>query len=176
MAGFAYQHKPKIDILKEHPELAYIKDPVKRQHVMGFYERSHKADGFLGKYANILAIIAVPLIGFFYWLFYCRAQYNYSEHLISCMYMNGFGNLVYALVFIPLSMLFVNEKNPRAPGWIIATFLIAQITYNAIYYYHFMNRKSTGALLKSIGVSVFAIVFWTALTIGGVMWYIKYGG
>ncbi|MEJ7625948.1 MAG: DUF3667 domain-containing protein [Ferruginibacter sp.] len=67
----------------DHPELKNIKDPVKRAEVTRIYERQAVAVKFINKYSNIVAMVAIPLICFIYWLFYRKGKYNYTEHLVA---------------------------------------------------------------------------------------------
>jgi hypothetical protein len=156
------------DVMRNHPEISRIPTKAQQDHVAGIYLRSSEVGVFMGKYSNIVAMVAIPMICFIYWIFYSRGAYSYVEHLVACFYMLGFGNLVYAVVFGPLTSL--GGRNT------VFVFFGLQVIYNSIYYYHFINKRSTPALFKAIGVSFLTIAFWSFLTSSLIRWYIMNGG
>lgn len=171
MSTFGNKTAVPADTIKEHPELNYIADPVKREHVLHIYERAATARSFMNKHSNTVAMLALPLIAFIFWLFYRRAGYNYIEHLVSNMYMSGFTLLCQVIVFIPLGKLFhVNNSN-----YILIAFFIFQLIYFTIFYYRFINRSTTAAGFKAFFVSLFTILFWVMLTGGLIRAYITTG-
>lgn len=141
-------------------EINRIPDPVQSERVRHIYARRDEALHFMNKYSNFIAMIAIPLIAFIFWLFYKRGQYNYAEHLVSGMYMAGFANLVYVTILVPVSILMGSNHSYYA----ILYVLVFQITYYSIYYYWFMYKRTIPSLFKAIGVSALAVIFWTALT------------
>jgi hypothetical protein len=168
IATLTHPHKATVaDVLKEHPEISHIPNKAQQDHVTGIYLRSSEVSAFMGKYSNIVAMIAIPIICFIYWIFYSRGTYSYVEHLVGCFYMLGFGNLVYAVVFGPLTS--VAGRN------VLFVFFGLQIVYNSIYYYNFINKRSSIALFKAIAVSFLTIAFWSFLTGSLIRWYITNG-
>lgn len=163
--------KTSRDVLAENPSINRITDPAEKQRVVRIYERRAEAMHFTSRYSNILAFLAVPLIAFIYWFFYRKARFNYVEHLIAGMYMNGFTNLFYILVFTPLVRLLVKGN---ANFYLIGFFLI-QIIYCGVFYYRFINRPGKPALAKAMGISLLTIVFWAALTAFSISTYISTG-
>jgi len=162
------------DVLKENPQIANIKDIVQREKVLKIYERKDKAIRLLNKYSNILAMIAVPLICFIYWLFYARERYNYTEHLTACMYMVGFANFVYVMIFVPFSLLIqIGYGNPSL--LIVTAFMVFQVIYNSFFYYRFINKQSKSSALKAFTVSFLVILFWFSLSTLLVRLYITSG-
>lgn len=159
------------DTAKAYNELNNISDPVKRHKVMGIYERRDKALQFTSKYSNVLALIALPLIALVYWLFYVKARFNYVEHMIAGMYMNGFTNLFYLLIFAPLAQLLVGGQTTKY----IFIYFIIQFIYCGIFYYRFINRSGTAALFKSFSVSLVSILIWALLTTSAISLYIANG-
>lgn len=149
----------KTNVLVSHPEIRNIPDKATREKVIKIYQRQEAAVNFINKYSNIVAMIALPLICFIYWIFYRQGIYNYAEHLVACMYMTGFTNLFYALLFVPISLL-LNSNHSNSSLFILVFFILFQISYNSIFYYHFMNRKANVAALKSIFVTTFVVLFW----------------
>ncbi len=153
-----------FDVKKEHPELNNIPDNAQREHVQAIYERQHQAISFMNKYSNTVAMIAVPLICFLYWLSYIRGRYNYTEHLVACMYMVGFANLVYALIFVPLSMLLGIKQSSKASLLLVIVFMVFKIVYSSIFYYHFMDKATRASGWKATGASILVVLFWFALS------------
>jgi hypothetical protein len=93
--------QPSSNILKDHPELNYIPEAKQKERVIHIYERQQKAVYFLNRYSNVVAMIATPLLCFIFWLFYIKGRYNYTEHLVACMYMTGYTNLLYVVILVP---------------------------------------------------------------------------
>ncbi len=144
--------------LRAQAQLSKIKDPAAKERVRQIYIRSGKVEGFMGRYANIIAMVAAPLIAFIYWLFYIRGRYNYAEHLVACMYMVGFFNLLYVVLFVPAGLL-VKKVEPES-RIVLTVFIICQILYNALFYYRFIDRRSASAAWKSFGISALILVLW----------------
>lgn len=150
------------NVLREPSEVSNIPDKARREHVLHIYERKEKAQHFMSRYSNIVAMIAVPLITLLYWLFYIRGRYNYTEHLIGCMYMVGFTNLFYVVFLYPLSLLFV--KQSTAPLILALIFMVLQVIYNSIFYFHFINKQSKSSAFKATATSLFVVLFWFAFS------------
>lgn len=163
--------KPSGNVLKDHPELQHIPDVRQKEKVIGIYERKDKAIYFMNKYSNVVAMIAAPLLCFIYWLFYIKARYNYTEHLIACMYMAGLTNLVYVLLLVPLSLLF----NLRHSNSLIGILMVFQLVYNSVFYYHFIERKTTVAAIKATAISLIAVLIWMGLSYYAISMYIRSG-
>lgn len=163
--------RPPGNVLRDHPELNRISDPVQKERVRQIYARQSKAIYFLNKYSNMVAMVAVPLICFIYWLFYIRHRYNYTEHLIGCMYMAGFTNLIYVVGLVPL-LLLINMKDSNE---IIIVLMLFKLIYNSIFYYHFIGKGTKSSAVKAVGVSLFTVLFWIILSAGLVRMYITNG-
>ncbi|MBU1821999.1 MAG: DUF3667 domain-containing protein [Bacteroidetes bacterium] len=165
------QKQDSSEVAKEIPELSNIADPARRQQVTRIYERRAEAMRFTSRYSNVLSFIALPLIAFVYRLFYLKARFNYIEHLIAGMYMIGFTNLFYLLIFAPLAKLLAGGQTRLHIG----IFFLIQMAYFGIYYYGFINRPGKGALAKAFGVSLLSVVLWAALTSAAIGLYITNG-
>jgi len=132
--------------------------------------RGLKTKAFFNKYSNFVAMFALPLNAFIFWLFYRKARYNYTEHLVACMYMIGFILLCYAAVISPtIKLLGV----PSYYGTM--TLSIFQVVYSAAFYYRFIDRKTGAGKIKSIVVSLASTVCWFALSGFAVRTYILNG-
>ena len=164
-----------FDLAKEHPELQKITDKTERERRAGIYTRQHEAVSFMNKYSNTMMMIALPLICFLYWLFYMKGKYNYVEHLVACMYMLGFVNLVFTLFFLPLRLIFNVKEGSQAALKVVLVFMLFEIIYSAIFYYRFMNQGTRASAWKAFGVSFFVVVFWLVVSSLLVALYIAKG-
>jgi hypothetical protein len=126
---------------------------------------------FMGKYSNFVAMLAVPLLALLFRLFYVKAKYNYTEHLVAGLYMTGLTNLLYGLLFVPVSWAFHLQRNTIY----VIVLIVFQVVYDSIFYYHFINKGTRASALKAVGVSTFVILFWSGLSIGLIMLYISNG-
>ena len=133
--------------------------------------RSAKVSTFMGKYSNFVAMLAVPLLALICRLFYLKGKYNYTEHLVAGLYMTGFTNLLYGLLFVPASSIFHLQRNPIY----VSVLILFQIVYNSIFYYRFINDGTKASALKATLVSTFTIVFWSVLSVGLITLYITNG-
>jgi len=164
-----------FDVRQEYPGIAHIPDPVKREEAYGEAERGHKVGVFMSKYGNVVSMVAVPLICFVFWLFYLRGRYNYAEHLVACMYMAGFTNLLYAFVFVPIGML-VNASHDRSTELVLlSVFMAFQAIYYARFYYRFIGKGTTASAVKATLVSAFVTAFWFTLSGALIAAYIANG-
>ncbi|RXM48004.1 hypothetical protein [Flavobacterium sp. YO12] len=107
------------------------------------------------KYSNLMAMMALPLTAFFFWLFYKKENYNYTEHLVAGMYMLGFCILVNTLLILPISLLFHLSSNYQA-----LLFLLFQLFYFTLFYYRFLNKSTKLQLVKAFSTSAFGIISW----------------
>ena len=166
---------PEFNVLREHPEIAQIADQVKREKLIGVYTRQHDAMSFMNKYSNTVAMVAVPLICLIYWLFYKKGEYNYAEHLIACLFMLGLANLLYTLIFIPVSALAGIKQSSIGAMWMVIGFLILQIVYHSIFYYRFVGQGTRRSAVKASLVSVVVIFSWFCVSTFLVGLYIMNG-
>ncbi|MFH7011782.1 DUF3667 domain-containing protein [Flavobacterium sp. FlaQc-52] len=161
---------PPIDIPKENQELSAISDPVQKEKIIHLYERKEKMFHFIKKYSNLMAMMALPLLAFFFWLFYKKENYNYTEHLVAGMYMLGFCILVNTLLILPISLLFHLSTNYQA-----LFFLLFQLFYFTLFYYKFLNKDTKLQLAKTFAVSALGIISWSIISGLTVHTYISSG-
>lgn len=155
-------------------DLTDIQDPVKRQYVEKIYERRDRSTIFLSTYSDIVAMVAVPLIALIFWIAYRKLGYNYTEHLIGCMYMISFMNFVWALCFVPITSLL--NVTHQGSGMIVEGFhKILEIIYFSFFYRNFTGRDGNVSMIRSAVVSVIVIVVWTLLTTVLITLYITNG-
>lgn len=164
------------DALKAYPQLTTYPKHV-QQYVINLYDRQHKALTFMTKYSNTVAMIGVPFTCLLYWLFYIRGRFNYTEHMVAGMYMGGFTNIVYALIFVPMGALFgIKQTDPSTMSMVfVVALLLVQITYASVFYYRFINKGTAASAWKAAGVSLLVTVVWIALTGVVVFLYILHG-
>jgi hypothetical protein len=145
---------------QEQARFEKITDPEKKANVAMILDRRVKASQFINKYSNVVAMIATPLISFFFWLFYLKGRYNYTEHLVANLYISGFTVLSFAFVFGPVMKLLHLE----GLNIILVLYFIFEICYRAISYYNFMHRRTTGSAVKAVLVSTAVIIIWFLVT------------
>lgn len=160
------------DVLKDFPQISTIADPVKKQAVIDMVERQYRMMNIISKYSNVVSMIAVPLTCFLFWLCYVKGRYNYTEHLIACLYKTGFTNLTYAVIFIPIGLLVGVAQYSIV---VAAIYMAYQIAYYSVFYYRFINHGTTASAWKAFGASVLVTVAWVALSTVLVVFYIKHG-
>ncbi|MEA9415243.1 DUF3667 domain-containing protein [Flavobacterium sp. PL02] len=146
---------PPIDIQKENQELNSISNPAQKEKMIHLYERKEKMLHFIKKYSNLMAMMALPLTAFFFWLFYRKENYNYTEHLVAGMYMLGFCILINTLLILPISLLFHLSSN-----YSTVLFLLFQLLYFTVFYYKFLNKNTKLQFAKAFTVSALGIIFW----------------
>lgn len=137
--------------------LARIPTAEGRERYVGMMHRGDNVRQFMTRKANIVAMVAVPLIALVSWMFFYRRGFNYAEHLTANMMFVTFSNLVFALLIFPLKALL--KGNPLAEMLPLAGMLL-QALYLSWCYNGFFQLRSAGQRLKSFLVSVSAIVLW----------------
>ncbi len=137
--------------------LAHIPTQEGKQKYIGMLHRGNKARQFMEKKANIVAMIAVPLIALVSWLFFYRKGYNYAEHLTANLMFVVFSNLVFVLLVFPLQALF---RGSAIAGWLPLAGMVLQALYLCWCYNGFFELRTVGQRTKSLLVSLFAIVLW----------------
>jgi cellobiose-specific phosphotransferase system component IIC len=148
--SFVTSHHP-YNVYEDHPELSQMPKDA-QLYVAAIYERQHSAVRFMGKYSNSISMAAIPLICCVYWLFYLRQRYNYTEHLVACMYMSGFTHLLYILIVVPVGVAF-GVKEGHTIG-LALVHMVIETVYNSAFYYHFMNRKIRLSMLYAFAASL----------------------
>ncbi len=147
----------------------YAKDPAMRKYLGELAVRMKQVNKITGKYSNVINMLATPLFSFILWLFFIRARYNYVEHLVANMYFTPFALLFYALLFVPLRRLPVNE-------WLIlAPYFVFETVYRCVAYYQFINKKGWLPALKVVGVTLLTQTLWFMGTYYLIVTYIRTG-
>ena len=164
------------EAVKAIPKLAQAPQHVK-DYVTRLFERQHKAETIITKYSNSVAMLAVPLVCLIYWLFYIKGRYNYTEHLIANLYISGFQNIFYSLIFVPIVLLLgIRQSKPNTLALVVVLLYLAfQLAYASVFYYRFINKGTQASAWKAAGVTVLATVVWIALFGGAIFLYIMNG-
>ena len=137
--------------------LARIPTAEGRQHYTTMLHRGDNVRHFMTKKANIVAMVAVPLIALISWLFFYRRGYNYAEHLTANMMFVVFSNLVFVLLIFPLKALL---KGGPLSNMLPMIGMLLQAIYLSWCYNGFFQLSTAGGRIKSLLVSLFAIVLW----------------
>lgn len=137
--------------------LARIPTEEGRQKYTAMLYRGNKVQQFMSSKANIVAMVAVPLIALVSWLFFFRRGFNYAENLTANMMFLVFSNLVFVILIFPLR---AGLKNSMSTWWFPFAGMLLQALYLWWCYNGFFQLKSAGQRIKSLFVSLFAIVLW----------------
>ncbi|RZJ68531.1 MAG: DUF3667 domain-containing protein [Flavobacterium sp.] len=144
-----------IDVYEKHPELRDETDPATKTRLEKIYTRAEKANRFTNSYSNLIAMAALPLSAFIYFLFYKKAKYNYIEHVVAGMYLLGFCLLIYALILIPIAYLLGISRL-----YMVAVLMFLQLFYGATFYVGFLGKSGAANYFKAFGVSLVSLLVW----------------
>jgi Protein of unknown function (DUF3667) len=150
---------------------AQIADPVKKTKFLKIMQRQANSIFFIKKYSNIINMVTVPLLALIFSLFYLKGKYNYTEHMVANMYSAGFTAVVMAFIIIPL----MSTGNKYVYTGALIANIVFDIIYRGIFYYRFMNRPGTAAVIKAQCVSLLAQIIIICLTIALLFWYMVSG-
>ena len=135
-------------------------------------DRVNKSAGFFNKHGNVVAMIAVPFISMFTFLFFRRKGFNYAEHLTANMMFVAFSNLIFTLIIFPLSGLVEPDKRYV----FTALAMLLQVLYFGWALNGFLDLKKAGARTKSFLVSLLAIILWAIFSVSMMAVYIYQSG
>jgi len=85
--------------VKKHP------DPVVRERRLKKVDRQEYGQNFVAKNSNYINFALVPVIAFIFFLFYHKAGYNYTGHLVAHLYLTGFSALFFVVFITPYLLL-----------------------------------------------------------------------
>jgi len=89
----------------------------------------------MAKHSNTINFILTPIVALFFFAFYYRAHLNYTEHVVTNLYMSGFTALVF-VVFIAPFLLLTNSTSMYYAE--VTAFLLFQVFYRTVTYYGLM--------------------------------------
>ncbi|RYY69653.1 MAG: DUF3667 domain-containing protein [Chitinophagaceae bacterium] len=160
------ERQPDAQVLK------HIPTEEGRQKYIGIIARSNSTGKLFTKHGNVVAMVAVPFISLFTWLFFRRRGFNYAEHLTANMMFVAFSNLVFTVVIFPLSTL----MSAAGSFAIIMIGLLLQAVYFGWALNGFLQLKTAGQRTKSLLVSVLAIILWSIFSMLMTALYIYQSG
>ncbi len=163
------QYKPVTSSRPGRPAYSQQGKPQQAPPDPAMIKRGINVGKFFSKFSNLLPITAVPLLSFIMWLFYYRNGFNYAEHFTANMYIGGFSVLLYAVLFEPLTLLVDNRY------YVLGPYFLFEIIYRSFAYYHFINKKTKLAFVKSLVANLVVILFWMAFTTTLITAYIQHG-
>ncbi|RYD70508.1 MAG: DUF3667 domain-containing protein, partial [Sphingobacteriales bacterium] len=151
--------KPRKEFVPDIKVLQHIPTEEGRQNYIAVMERVTTSSNFFRKNGNVVAMIAVPFISLFTWLFFRRKKYNYAEHLTANMMFVAFSNLVFTFIIFPLGALLDTSD--------LSTFLalLLQVFYFAWSLNGFLELNTSAQRTKSFFVAFLAILLWSVFTI-----------
>lgn len=140
----------------------------KRQAYIATMERVNKSQAFFKKNGNIVAMVAIPFISFFTWIFFRRRKFNYAEHLTANMMFVAFSNLVFTVLIFPLASTLGSELAR------LFTFIamLLQAVYFAWCLNGFLDLRTAGQKTKAFFVCLFAIFMWAVFSVTAMAIYI----
>lgn len=156
-----YFLKPVKSLMPDETVLQRIPSEQGKQKYIATMERVNSSRNFFRKHGNIVAMVAVPFISLFTWLFFRRKKYNYAEHLTANMMFVAFSNLVFTLIIFPLGALL----GPGMSGSFTAFAMLLQVVYFSLGLNGFLQLKTTGQRTVSFLVSLLAIGLWALFSI-----------
>lgn len=165
----------KIPSLREPSQavLARISTEEGKQRYIELLTRGSKVERFMAQKANIVAMVAVPFIALITWLFFYRRGYNYAEHLTANMMFVVFSNLLFAVLIFPLRAAFRGTPTAQyLPMW----GLLLQALYLFWCLNGFLQLNKPGQRIKSLLVSLLAIVCWFLFSLTVMALYIYQSG
>ena len=157
------------NVLKDHPQLSGIENPELRAVAIAQMERRAMAILMLNRYANLLAMAALPLTALAMWLFFRKRGYSLTEHLVAGMYMLGFCLLLYAVLVVPMCTI-AGLRDDAGKG---VLFMI-QLVYYTIFYIGMFRLKGL-ARGRALLAAVTSLLLWIVFSAGSVYLFIRDG-
>ena len=146
-----------LDLTELREQVRKHPDPVVRERRLKKIDRQEFAQNFVAKNSNYINFALVPVIAFVFFLFYRKAGYNYTEHLVAHLYLSGFSALVFVFFITPY-LLATGETRFYLAG--VFTYMLFEIFYRTIAYYRFIRRKGTRPFLYALLASITVILLW----------------
>lgn len=177
MAFFIFSNKylrPTLKtIVPDANVLKYMPTEEARTNYTAVIKRVNTTNIIFRKNSNLVAMVAIPIIALFTWLFFKRRGFNYTEHVVAMMMYVAFGNLVFSLFINPLEF-FIDSR--RMVLIITFTGMFLQILYFTWALNGLFELKRAGERLKSFLVSLFCILFWAFFSMTVMAIYIYQSG
>lgn len=140
-------------------------DPARRAFIERFMTRMQSAMLFLRDYYKLSYMVSLPVYTLFYWLMFRRERFNFAEHLVANLYMQGFA----VLVSVPIQGLTV--INPAFFAPLNFTIMLFQFLYFSVFYYKFMGLKGSNGQLLAPAVTFVALLLTYGMMVVGLAVY-----
>jgi Protein of unknown function (DUF3667) len=151
------------------PRIMQRMPPEAKQKYTATMQRVNTANTVFRKNGNVVAMIAVPFITLFTWLFFRRRGFNYGEHLTANMMFVAFSNLIFTILIFPLHTIFKS-------GSMMFVIAIIGMLLQALYFTWSMNGflqlKTASHRFKSFAVSFTCILLWALFSMTAMAIYI----
>jgi hypothetical protein len=128
---------------------------------------SQKISDFLGKYQKLFYMILIPLFALFQQWFFKKDKFNYAEHMLGAVVMNGM-SINYSIIFAIL-LYFI----PLHPSVYYAVNLVFGLSVQVFFLKQFYKEKLWITTLKAIGMYIGYILIFSIITmIIGVIYFL----
>ena len=152
--------------------VSHIPDKVERERKLLKLERVEKGSGFLAKYSNVINFIFTPFIALLFFLFYYKAGYNFTEHLVANLFITGINALFFVFIIAPYCIF---TKGTSSFMYGIYAFFAWETFYRTIFYYRFINKKGAYHIIKPLVLSALIVAGWYKLSTFLFQYYITHG-
>lgn len=121
-----------------------------------YFSESMKIIMAYGKIINL--IIIVPVLSFLSWLFFRKSKHTVAENMVLQSFLIGQANLVLAIIFIPVFLLFGHARMNNN------LYQVVFLGYLAIAYQQFFKNHVIVTILKTILImGLFIALFWLSI-------------
>ncbi len=167
-----YFHPAEQKINVDQQTLQRIPTAAGKAAYVATMTRVNDANGLFRKHGNLVAMVAIPFISLFTWLFFRKRGFAFTEHLTANMMFVAFSNLIFSLFVFPLARL---AQNPAVSGMISLLAILLQVAYFTWALNGFLLLKTGGERAKSFFVSFTAILLWALFSMTIMAIYIYQG-
>ena len=152
--GFFGREVP--EVTPDPAVLARLTTAAAKANYVELLHRSSEVTHFVAKHGNLIAIAAIPILAFVWWLVYRRRGYNYVEFLTAAMLIDSVTNVVLPLVMQP----FRASDNPAVVQNMLRVGLLLQLGYLTYGLTGFLQLKSLTRRLGGLLVAAMSILAW----------------
>lgn len=132
-------------------------------------KRANNVNTFMQKRQNLVMIIAVPFNALIFFIAFRKKGRNYAEHLVANVFFVGIVILFTSIIFYPLMAVY---SRPPVLFWLLGTMLLSHVLYYSWAYAQLFSIQSAGGKIAVIGVSLLAILLWSAISRAIIQMYI----
>lgn len=131
--------------------------------------RANNVNSFMQKRQNLVMIIAVPFNALIFFIGFRKKGRNYAEHLVANVFFVGIVILFTSIIFYPLMAVY---NRPPVLFWLLGAMLLSHVLYYAWAYAQLFSIRSAGGKIAVVGVSLLAILLWSAISRALILMYI----